>query len=160
MDRIKASIQKACSEIQSNITEQFGAEGEDADETNRIFSNTILEITTTALQNVEQTIQTVLQDNDLALQDNDLANISNKLDIILSEIKKSPTNISRNTNTTNTNEISWGRYQKAFYPWAENEGVLLPKHAGERSKVCSAEYKEFKKKTKQEQIEFLNKWAN
>ena len=110
-------------------------------------------------------------DRDITIESR-LSNLESKIDVLLKMIS-TPNVLNANRDTYRNTQppinqvISipvpakrhdlWGQYQKAWFMYKQ-AGEGAPKHNGERSKMCAADYALFKKKTIEEQERFFNQW--
>ena len=160
--KINTQIDEAIENVRSQICETYGAaDVDDADEINNDLHDFVTEVMDDAFKSVRDMIKEELSK---AAKPGTIASLEAKIDALLAGgvqprvnipmIKEIP--VMRGVNNASN---QWSRYQKAWYKWKRNIGESVPVHAGERSKLCAANYKEFKTKSADERENFLNEWA-
>lgn len=145
------NIIEQLTQVKGQITQNFfDTYGVDDEAVNRELSQFIEKI-------IDESLSPIINNLKDISEKNSLIRIESKLDLLL-ENKTSNKEVTTNNIIIKTNS-DWGRYQRAYYKWIASLGIEITKHAGERSKLCSQAYKEFKKKSDREKEEFLNEWS-
>lgn len=160
--KINTQIDEAIENVRSQICETYGADPDvdDADEINNDLHEFVTEVMDEAFKSVRDIIKQELFN---IAKPGTIASLEAKIDALLArgehnniqQPRPNPIELMRVSN----NASQWSRYQKAWYKWMRNNGESVPVHAGERSKLCATNYKEFKTKSANEREDFLNEWA-
>lgn len=178
MDLITDKLGEAVEEIRSQICEAYGAppDEENAAQVNSELAEFVQEVTEEALDPVREAIRRLLEQPGANAgagaqapaqgMERRLSSLEAKLDALLARSAGAaagavvgPAGPQPLVVRRNNGRNLWARYQKAWTQWKRGLGQEIPVHAGERSKLCAADYKPFKAKNVEEQEEFLAQYG-
>ena len=153
--KIYSQIDKAIEDCKSQICETYGADPED-DNAHQI-NNDLKEFITSVMNEAFTCVRdSINEELNKAMKPGTLASIEAKIDSLLAKGERVQ-QIPIREKAIGGNQ--WSRYQKAWYNWKRGVGGTFPVHAGDRSKMCASDYKEFKAKSASDREDFLNEWA-